>query len=204
MGRSSNRNKFLRGVPYPFGWANWVTLLRCASGVFLLGLGLAVLGGTLALTQPRRWVVVVLAAVMLALDGVDGYLARRFGQASGFGARFDMETDALWMLALSLLVWVAGLAGAWVLLSGLMRYIFVLGGWVWPILAHALPPRWRRQAVCVAQMVALILALVPPVAPWATMLCLVGLILLSYSFGSDWAWLLARAKAENEAMVERI
>jgi phosphatidylglycerophosphate synthase len=180
-----------------------VTLLRCVGGVFLLALGLATLGGTLTMLAALRWMVVALAVTMLALDGVDGHLARRFGQASSFGARFDMETDALLMLALSLLVWAAGLVGAWVLLSGLMRYIFILGGWVWPVLAQALPPRWRRQAVCVAQMSVLILALAPPLAAWAPTLCLVGLVLLSYSFGSDWAWLLVRAKAESEAVVER-
>ena len=33
--------------------------------------------------------------VALSLDGVDGWLARREGLVSAFGARFDMEVDAL-------------------------------------------------------------------------------------------------------------
>jgi multidrug efflux pump subunit AcrA (membrane-fusion protein) len=37
------------------------------------------------------------------LDGVDGWLARRHEIASRFGARFDMEVDALLILALSVL-----------------------------------------------------------------------------------------------------
>ena len=40
---------------------------------------------------------------------------------SAFGARFDMETDALLILALSVLVWRHAKAGAWVLASGLLR-----------------------------------------------------------------------------------
>ena len=42
---------------------------------------------------------------MTALDGVDGWLARRSGIASAFGARFDMEIDALLILVLAVLAW---------------------------------------------------------------------------------------------------
>ena len=37
----------------------------------------------------------------LALDGVDGQVARRTGTASELGARFDMEVDAFLILVLS-------------------------------------------------------------------------------------------------------
>ena len=38
---------------------------------------------------------------LLILDGVDGRVARARGEVSAFGARFDMETDALLLLCLS-------------------------------------------------------------------------------------------------------
>ena len=38
--------------------------------------------------------------------------------ASAFGARFDMETDALLLLVLAALAWQFDKAGAWVLASG--------------------------------------------------------------------------------------
>ena len=38
---------------------------------------------------------VALAAVALVLDAVDGRVARRTGTVSPFGARFDMEVDAV-------------------------------------------------------------------------------------------------------------
>lgn len=194
-------NTFLRAVPHPFGLANWVTLVRALIALMLLGLGLDALGGGVAIGMSLRWIMVTGAATSLGLDGVDGYLARRLGQASGFGARFDMEADALTMLALSILVWASGQAGVWVLLSGLMRYIFIIGGWLWPALAMPLPPRKRRERVCVAQMIALILALAPVITPlWATVICLAGLILLGYSFGADLAWLARRGKMESEAV----
>ena len=38
------------------------------------------------------------AAAVVALDGVDGWIARRIGRTTVFGARFDMEVDAALML----------------------------------------------------------------------------------------------------------
>ena len=67
-------------------------------------------------------------AIVVMLDGADGWLARRSGIASEFGARFDMEVDALLIMALAMLAWQHGKAGGWVLLSGLLRYVFVGGG----------------------------------------------------------------------------
>ena len=122
-----------------FGAANAVTLVR---SVFLLLL-LVLLGrestGTLA------WILVVLGAAAVALDGVDGALARRRGEASEFGARFDMEIDALLILVLAALVWQHGKAGVWILAAGLLRYLFVASSYVFPWFGAALPPSRRRQ-----------------------------------------------------------
>jgi len=200
MARSLDRNNFSRAAPRPFGAANWITLIRAVIAVTFL---LAVMGKVwfgLEIDSALRWQMVAAGALALCLDGVDGFLARRLGQASAFGARFDLETDALTMLALALLVWALGQAGPWVLLSGLMRYIFVVGGWLWPTLARPLPRRRRRQTLCVAQMVALIFALAPPVAPLsAEMMCFAGLVLLAYSFGADLIWLAGAARVEGKA-----
>ncbi len=98
------------------------------------------------------------------LDGVDGWLARRHGIASRFGARFDMEIDALLILALSVLAWRHDKAGAWVIASGMLRYAFVAAGTVAPWLRGALPPSRRRQTICVIQIAALTLVMLPSVA----------------------------------------
>ena len=66
--------------------------------------------------------------MVTVLDGMDGWLARRSTLASAFGARFDMETDALLIMVLSALAWRWDRAGAWVLACGLMRYGFVAAG----------------------------------------------------------------------------
>ena len=133
------------------------------------------------------------SVVVTLLDGVDGWLARRHRIASDFGARFDMEIDALLILALSVLAWQFGKAGAWVVASGALRYLFVAAGATWPWLQAPLPPSRRRQTICVVQIVALTLAVVPAVPPAISApLAGVALAALLYSFLVDTRWLWQR------------
>ena len=170
-----------------FGAANATTLSRLVLVCWLLACGLAQ-----AFTAPQAAVLAV-AVVAAALDAVDGPLARAGGLQSDFGARFAMETDALLVLVLSLLVWRAGITGPWVLASGLLRYLFVALAWGLPWLARPLLPSLRRKAVCVLQIVALLVALIPGLAPdVAAVSALLGLSMLFVSFGIDVAWLAAR------------
>ena len=114
-----------------FGPANTTTTLRAA----LVTLVASLVG------EPGIPIVAASAAgvglLATALDGVDGWLARRTRMTSPFGARFDMETDVFLVLALSVLAWQYGKAGAWVLLCGLMRYVFVAAGWLALAARHA-------------------------------------------------------------------
>ncbi len=136
------------------------------------------------------WIGAGAAVVATVLDGVDGWLARRTGMASAFGARFDMETDALVIQVLAILAWQYGKAGPWVLISGLLRYLFVAAGWVLPWMREPLFPSVRRKAICVVQTVGLILTILPPILPPATeWLAAVSLSALVYSFLADTLWL---------------
>jgi phosphatidylglycerophosphate synthase len=142
-----------------------------------------------------RWALTGLAFAAFLGDGLDGFLARRTGTASEFGARFDMETDAFFILALALIVHAWGQAGAFVLLSGALRYLFVAAGWVVPALRAPLAPSLRRKTVCAVQTVVLVLSLAPAVsAPVAQGLCAAGLALLVASFAIDSARLLSAAR----------
>jgi phosphatidylglycerophosphate synthase len=132
------------------------------------------------------WWTIGLSTAALVLDGVDGWVARRTDSSTAFGARFDMELDAFLLMALSALVWQDGRVGAWVLLIGGLRYLFVLASWPFPALAGELPPSRRRKWVCVIQGIALLVALGPiipdPLAVGASAVALAGLV---YSFGVD-------------------
>ena len=120
------------------GPASWVTLARAT-----LAVGVAALAADSFARDTPVALLVTLAAVALALDQVDGWLARRTGTASALGARFDGEVDAFLILALS--VYVASAYGAWVLAIGAARYLFLAGGRLLAWLRAPLPTRrWRK------------------------------------------------------------
>ena len=109
---------------------------------------------------------------------------------SGFGARFDMETDAVLIMALAILAWRFGKAGAWVLLCGLLRYLFVAAGGLWPWLRGPLAPSARGRAICVVQFVGLSLAVLPVIhTPLSGGIAAAALVALCYSFLIDVMWL---------------
>ena len=141
-------------------------------------------------------VLVALCAVALLLDGVDGQVARRTGTVSALGARFDMEVDAFLILVLS--VFVAESFGAWVLMIGAARYLFVTVGVVAPWMRGSLPPRHWRKVVAAVQGVVLTVA-VAQILPRAAVvvLLLVALALLAESFGRDVWWLWLHRTAER-------
>ncbi|MBL8259178.1 MAG: CDP-alcohol phosphatidyltransferase family protein [Candidatus Competibacteraceae bacterium] len=178
-----------------FGAANRVTLLRAAIAALAAGLI-----GRAPLTSGLLWSVAALAGLALALDGVDGYLARRDHLQSPFGARFDMEVDAFLILVLATLVYQTDKAGAWVLLSGLMRYGFIALGRALPQLNQPLPPSKRRQAICVIQSIALVAALTPLlVPPWSARLAAAALGALIASFAADVIWLARHSLSEENS-----
>ena len=174
-----------------FGLANLLTLARAAGAALFVALAFE--PGLLA--GEGAWWALAGAALLLALDGLDGWLARIQGVPSPFGARFDMETDALLILALAALALGLGKAGPWVLGIGLLRYAFVLAGWLYPPLARPLPPSGRRRAVCAFQVAALGLLLAPPlVPPLSAALAAAAFAALAVSFAIDVAWLLRHAR----------
>ncbi|MGE0799659.1 MAG: CDP-alcohol phosphatidyltransferase family protein [Lautropia sp.] len=176
-----------------FGSANTVTLFRAGIVCVLFA----------AFGEPWHghagWIAGA-ASVALALDGVDGWLARHRGSASRYGARFDMEIDAALGLALALLAWQSGHAGAWVLAAGALRYLFIAAMRRLPWLARPLPPSDRRKWLCVLQLIGLI-ACVAPVLPdlWRTAAAAVAVALVTVSFAIDIVWLAAHRHADSRS-----
>ncbi|TWG99819.1 phosphatidylglycerophosphate synthase [Nocardioides sp. J9] len=169
------------------GPADWVTATRAVLAVAVAVL--AVRGLVEPLDTTLTAVLVALAAVALVLDAVDGWVARRTATASAFGARFDMETDAFLIAALS--VHVAPLLGWWVLAIGAMRYAYVLAQRPLPWLRRPTPPRYWAKVVAAVQGVVLAVAasgLLPDSTARSALV--VALLLLVESFGHDvlWQW----------------
>lgn len=174
------------------GPANVATLTRAT----LVGGIAALAAGSAAATPAAGATLVAFCAVALVLDGVDGRIARLTGTVSSLGARFDMEVDALLILVLS--VFVATTIGAWVLIIGAARYLFVAAGTLVPWMRGCLPARYWRKVVAAVLGVALTVAaaqILP--GPMAVTALLVALALLGESFGRDVWWLWRRRPAER-------
>ncbi|HET7351493.1 MAG TPA: CDP-alcohol phosphatidyltransferase family protein [Marmoricola sp.] len=167
------------------GPADRVTLARAT-----LACGVAALVVDDMLAAPSA-ALVPLAAVALALDAVDGPVARRTETVSPFGGRFDGEVDAFLMLVLS--VHLTPSLGWWVLAIGGVRYVFGAAGWWLPWMRRQLPFRYWRKVVTAVQGIVLVVAAsaVLPVTVDRALL-LGALLLLAESFGRDVLWLWRR------------
>ena len=165
------------------GPADLVTLLRSV----LVG-GVAALVADSFLRPVPVGTLILLAAVALALDGVDGWVARSTGTVSAVGARFDMEVDSVLVLVLS--ASVARSLGAWVLAIGSVRYVRLFTGWVLPWLRRPVPARYWCKVVATVQGVVLTVSAadVLPRAVAVRALVVVA-ALLAESFGREVWWL---------------
>jgi phosphatidylglycerophosphate synthase len=171
-----------------FSAADVVTLARLVIACLFAGYAGALIQG-FAPTSAFAYAAACLGLAALLLDGVDGWLARRYGTASAFGARFDMEVDAFLILVLAMIAWANAKAGAWVLLSGAARYLYVAAGRLCPALTRPLFSSHRRKVIAVIQGAVLVGLLVPEIVPpLSSLLASVALLLLLSSFAADIRW----------------
>ncbi|MDS7594430.1 CDP-alcohol phosphatidyltransferase family protein [Agrobacterium tumefaciens] len=178
-----------------FGYANMVTAFRAS--LVSLTAATVLCFDTLHQADTALWILAGVVVFALALDGIDGYLARRYGCESELGARFDMEVDAFLVLILSVAAAMLDKAGAWVLVIGLMRYGFVAAGWFVPALGAELPSSLRRKLICVVQVSTLCLILVPAVnVPVSSYLAAISLAMLTISFAIDIVFLMRNRVTE--------
>jgi phosphatidylglycerophosphate synthase len=174
------------------GPASWVTLVRAT-----LAVGVAALvADSLAHDTPVA-LLVTLAAIALALDAVDGWVARRTGTASELGARFDGEVDAFLILALS--VYVAQSAGVWVLAIGAARYLFLAGEWLVPWMRAPLPPRRWRKVIAALQGIVLTVAAAEVLPHTLTQALLAGALALLVASVGECTWWLWRHRHAVDA-----
>lgn len=171
----------LRRTPVFTTPADRVTLLRISLiGVCAAHVTLWVFG-----TVPAQsWLLFAAAAPAIALDAVDGWVARRTHSSTPEGSRLDMESDAILYLILSLPLGVA--IGWWVWLIGAMRYLFAAGSWLRPSWRRTLEYSGVRRVIAAVQGV----VLAAFAGPWFSASIEVSVsaaacVLLLYSFGRD-------------------
>jgi phosphatidylglycerophosphate synthase len=178
-----------------FGAADVVTLGRGLGVCFLAGLALQALVG--GLQKHGLLAMIIMGTLCLLLDGVDGRVARARREASAFGARFDVETDAALLVVLSVAVAALEIAGWWVLAIPAMRYGYVAASLVVPALRAPLPYRYSAKVIAVVQAVALLAALTYALMRgehWVPiMILLAALASLCWSFGRSVIWQLRQS-----------
>lgn len=110
--------------PSPFSTlADWITLCR--------GLLVSLLLIYLSLnTCSTQWIGIVVSVAALA-DALDGYVARRLGNSTDWGGWLDMETDAFFMAAVSMIILMqipelSILSKIVIFFAGGLRYFYVL------------------------------------------------------------------------------
>lgn len=154
--------------------ANIITSLRLAGLLFI---------STCFSSIPLLYIG-LLAFVILILDGLDGYFARRQNTASVFGEYLDMETDAFYVLSLSMVLFQLDLFEIWILGIGLLRYAYFL------VLKNVKAPKQKEARAFRARLIAVLLMaamalcfILPPVVHQPIMVIASGLVL--YSFGES-------------------
>jgi phosphatidylglycerophosphate synthase len=153
------------------GYANQITLLRFVILIIALVL----------VNAMHQYLFVALVVFVMIADGIDGYLARRFNQASDFGEIFDTEVDAFLALSLALLISMNHPEAAWVLVGGLMRYAMII---LYRILGWHERRRPHMPETKLFAVLYFISLLIPWLLPWdiAVWIVLGGNAMVSFSF----------------------
>jgi phosphatidylglycerophosphate synthase len=187
----AERNRGGANTNFTMGIADWFTILR--------GLFISVLGGVFFSFQPERWLAWIpglICLMVIAADGLDGYLARRWGQTSAFGEVLDREIDAMTTIIAALLAYQYGKVPACYLFVAGLFYIFKIGLWLRHKLGQTvqiLKNSTYRKTVGGLNSIFLALALFPVFGPPATsVLAIAFMILVSVSFVRDWLTITSR------------
>lgn len=138
-------------------------------------------------------------AITFALDGVDGWMARRHQQSSPFGARLDQELDALFTLVLAFALLQMEVADVWILIAGAWHYFYQGLRAAFSSFRAPLPFSHRRRIICGLVVASLIVSLSPFLsARAAEILALAAVAVLSASFLTDIAWQLRQKSSRAQ------
>jgi phosphatidylglycerophosphate synthase len=148
--------------------ANLVSLFRWVA-MSVLGLTMAKAPGALILGG---------GILFMGLDTLDGWLARRQETQTEFSAFLDKEIDSLFLLIICLGLVSRHVVGAWILIIGLSRYVFVIAIAVLRP-AHPKERRSGRARLVYSAVLVVLLSLFLPLRlpqAWPALGCLAGLL----------------------------
>ena len=133
---------------------------------------------------------IILALVSLILDGLDGSIARKYGNSSKFGELFDQESDNFLMFVLSISLYINKDIGIYVFLIPAYRYIFnvLMIKYTW--LKNTLPDSLFRKSACVLTTLLMIISHDTYFNVYISNFIIVfALFIITFSFSKDIIWL---------------
>ncbi len=134
------------------GYANWTTFLR-----------LVLIAAILCLEADlSNRMLFLLLGFAIALDGLDGWLARRFNQVSAWGGLFDKEVDSFLVASMATLLYLRFQFPVAILLIGLLHYWYELLLYLLAWQDLKTPPNPIGKYVAAALFVSLLLAIILP------------------------------------------
>lgn len=162
-------------------WARWTPdgSFGVANGVTAFRIGLLAL---LPLATSDPALLIGLSLLILSLDGIDGWLARRRALSSEFGAFLDKDTDALFLLLLCGLAALRGNLPTWIVGAGLLRYGFVVVLFLLPTAQNTEPRSSIARYVYGCMVGTLLLSFLPYPTIYRP-LVVVATVALLFSFG---------------------
>lgn len=176
------------------GLANGITLARAALIAGVAGFAVINVEGSL------RWLPALGYGLAVALDAVDGTVARSIGVETRLGEQLDMAVDTTGFLVAPVVAVAWGLLPTWYLSLSAARYCYRAGCALWRWRGGRvgdLPPSRLRRPLAALQMVFITFALAP-VAPTPLVWTLAPLVLLPSLavFGRDFIATTLRSSEE--------
>ena len=163
--------RYLKGYPLLIGYANWMTIVRLLL-LFVLGFSINKISNIGAFLG---------FGLIIIIDGLDGLIARKFNQQTEYGGRLDMECDALLVLFLTSYHINSGAIPFWILLPGVMRFLFgILTYFVRSSKEYT--SRLFRATIAVFLFISLLLAFILPVF-WSSLIVSISGSFIMLSFG---------------------
>jgi len=138
-----------------------------------------------------------IALVSLALDGIDGLLARCLYQETEFGEYFDQEIDTIFMAVLVLSLYLNYNSTIIIFLIPLYRYFFLFMQKKYSWMRRKLADSFRRKFICLMTILILILCHLEFLTETLIInLSFLAIFIITFSFVKDIIWLYEKKNNE--------
>ena len=173
--------------------ANYVTYLRLVIMITLLVL---ILFRSDVDNMYYSLYITFFSFLVLIMDWLDGYFARKLKQITDFGFFFDQEVDNIFLFILVLSITLNNSELYFLWLIPLLRYIFLLMKYIFVWMRSELYDSIRRKSICAVTTFLLIMCNLEFLSFFLIeLLSIISMFIILFSFMKDILWLYRRNNA---------